>query len=167
MFEWLPYFRAHNMSNYNNETCEYDDNQMHLPDSFAYHSAMTPSITDMTRFDASEESFELARHMLAVWRKAARIMLTADYYPLTECKKYAMQFHNPDLQCGFFQILNNVKNTNNIYTLRLEKIDPDNYYLLVNSEDENKMILSGKQLVNGVDFTVNSHSAVLYFYERI
>ena len=46
MFEWIPYFRAHNMNWYNPETDDYDATSRPT-DRFSYYVAMTPALTEL------------------------------------------------------------------------------------------------------------------------
>jgi len=64
------------------------DKQERVPDRYSYYVAMAPAITDMTRFDAGEAAFALAKEMQAIWRKAAPYMLRTDYYPLTSAANF-------------------------------------------------------------------------------
>lgn len=83
MFAWIPYFRAHNMNWDNPETGAYDSENRPAD----HYAAMAPALTDMLEWDADEEAFALARQMQPIWRRAAGMMLSCDYYPLTECRK--------------------------------------------------------------------------------
>ncbi len=110
MFEWIPYFRAHNMS-WDRPDGTYGGN---MPvDEFAYQNALTPSVTSMIEWNDPEERFEIGRAFHPIWRKAAEIMLRADYYPLTETNAspadwYAMQFYDPERRDGFVQVIRNI-----------------------------------------------------------
>lgn len=168
MFEWIPYFRAHNMS-WDNADGSYG-HENHDPDEFAYYAAMAPSLTDMTEHDAPKEAMELAAKMQKIWRKAAERMLDGDYYPLTECRKsnedfYAMQFHNPDTGCGFFQILSNTCNRKSVFTAKLQAIG-DGVYTLTSSKDGSQMVVDAAQLREGLSFELPRRSSVIWFYEK-
>ena len=84
--EWIPYFRAHNMS-WDNENGTYDPLGNHPLDEFAYMNAMVPAMTNMLNATDDDAAFDLAIRMNAIHKKAAAYMLDGDYYPLTECKK--------------------------------------------------------------------------------
>ena len=168
MFEWIPYFRAHNMS-WDNADGSYG-HENHDPDEFAYYAAMAPSLTDMTEHDAPKEAMELAAKMQKIWRKAAERMLDGDYYPLTECRKsnedfYAMQFHNPDTGRGFFQILSNTCNRKSVFTAKLQAIG-DGVYTLTSSKDGSRMVVDAAQLREGLSFELPRRSSVIWFYEK-
>ena len=119
MFEWIPYFRAHTM-NWDNGEGGYENGGRPV-DLFAYHCALTPSVTSMIEHDSPQELFDLGRRFDPIWRRAADIMLTGDYYPLTECKRdpadwYAMQFNDPVRRIGFIQAIRNVAAENDSIT---------------------------------------------------
>ena len=168
MFEWIPYFRAHNMR-WDNPDGSYG-RENHAPDEFAYYAAMAPSLTDMTEHDAPKEAMALAIRMRKIWRKAAERMLDGDYYPLTECRKsnedfYAMQFHNPDTGSGFFQILSNTCNRKRVFTAKLRAID-DGVYALTAGDGESRMVVDAKRLREGISFELPRRSSVIWFYEK-
>ncbi len=111
MFEWIPYFRAHNMS-WDEPDGTYGGTGRPV-DEFAYQCALAPAVTSMTEWNGPENEFELGRAFIPVWRRCAEIMLRADYYPLTETNAdasswYAMQFFDPERGDGFAQIIRNV-----------------------------------------------------------
>lgn len=173
MFAWIPYFRAHNMNWDNPETGEYDASRFDsAPDSYAYYVAMAPSLTDMTKHDAPPQAFALARKMQAVWRKAAAIMLESDYYPLTVCRGsgedyYAMQFHNPDTEAGFFEMIRNNRCVNDLYCTRLRALDPGATYVLRNAESGEEHTCTGKELTEGIEFPLPVRSGAIWFYEKM
>lgn len=169
MFEWIPYFRAHNMSWDNPETGAY--NTSRKPDRYAYHAALAPAMTDMLTFDDTEEAFGLAREMKSIWRKAAEIMLDADYYPLTECRKsredfYAMQFHNPDTESGFVQTVSNNANQQPMFTAALQALNPDETYRLFNPESGESYTFFGDELSRGFQIKAARRSGQIWFYEK-
>ncbi|MBP5270096.1 MAG: alpha-galactosidase [Clostridia bacterium] len=82
MFEWIPYFRAHNMNWYDPSGGEYGGAE-HTPDAFSYMNAMTPSVTMMIKHDDPEELFAEARNFAALWRRASEYLTSFDYYPVS------------------------------------------------------------------------------------
>ena len=170
MFEWIPYFRAHN-TNWLEEDGTYSQ-AWHAPDRFSYFAAMTPALTDTTRYTAEPEAFALAREMQPVWRRAAELMLTGDFYPLTEMNGgaacfEAMQFHEPDAGKGFFEILNHARNAATAFTPRLRALDPDAMYRLTDALTGKTIDLNGSFLIEGVPFELPEHTAKLFFYEKM
>ena len=170
MFDWIPYFRAHNM-NWDLPDGSYST-ENHDPDDFAFHCALAPALTDMTHYTASDEAFALSRKWLPVWRAAANLMLTADYYPLTECRAsaedfYAMQFHRPDTDSGFFQVVSNVKNAEPRFTACLQALSPEASYRLTEAFTGEETLLSGAALSQGFHLACAPRTGRIWFYEKI
>ena len=169
MFEWIPYFRAHN-ENWCAEDGSYDK-QKRLPDKYSYYVAMTPALTDVTRFDADEASMALARRMQPIWRKAAQRMIGTDYYPLTDCRKssddfYAAQFHDPATQQGLLHMVNGSTATETDFAVRLKGLDPQITYVLTSAEEGRTWECTGAQLIAGVAVTLSKKTADIWFYDR-
>ena len=82
MFEWIPYFRAHNMNWYNPETKSYDGTER-TPDAFSFNNALTPSMTAMLAYGDPDNLYKETAAAVAEWRRAAEIELSGDYYPLS------------------------------------------------------------------------------------
>lgn len=123
MFEWIPYFRAHNMNWFDPETGKYDGKERE-PDTFAYYNAFAPSMTDMVRYDVDEEKARYVRNIHWRWRTLAKIMVEGDYYPITECRGstedwYAAQFDNPKTRCGFVILMRNADAEEDYFNLKL------------------------------------------------
>ena len=123
MFEWIPYFRAHNMNWFDPETGKYDGKERE-PDTFAYYNAFAPSMTDMVRYDVDEEKARYVRNIHRRWRTLAKIMVEGDYYPITECRGstedwYAAQFDNPKTRCGFVILMRNADAEEDYFILKL------------------------------------------------
>jgi hypothetical protein len=111
MFEWIPYFRAHTF-NWDNPDGTYGGSRP--VDAFAYQNAFAPALTSMIEWNDPDEMYALGRFYHPIWRRAAEIMMRADYYPLTETRMdasdwYAMQFYDPARKDGFVQIIRNIR----------------------------------------------------------
>lgn len=170
MFEWIPYFRAHNMNWLNPQTLTYGS-EWYAPDAFSYMAAFAPSMTDMTAWDADDAAKDLARTMIGIWRQVAPYMLSGDYYPLTICRKsaedfYAMQFHEQKTDSGFFQILSNARNPQRHFILQLKALDPQAFYRVTQLPNHCTVRYTGRQLSEGVDFELDAKSAVVCLYQK-
>lgn len=170
MFEWIPYFRAHNMNWYNPETDDYDSTSRPV-DIFSYYAAMTPALTDLLEWDADENAYALTRKMQPIWRKAAEMMLRGDYYPLTLCRASmedfcAHQFHDPAKEDGFIEIMRNNLCAEPAFTARFEALVPDGVYALTEAESGEIREFTGLQLADGLTVELPAHSGRIYFYER-
>ncbi|MCQ2432974.1 MAG: alpha-galactosidase [Clostridia bacterium] len=171
MFEWIPYFRAHNMS-WDDEEGNYGSGY-HPVDRFAFHCAMAPALTNMTTYDGPEEEYAAAAEMLPIWRRAAELELRGDYYPLTECKKdnrdwYVMQFDDPATGDGFVQLIRNTHTESDTFMLYMHVEDPEAEYFFENMENGDMMQLSGEQLKAGIPLTVeNPRQGIVWFYHTV
>ncbi len=167
MFEWIPYFRAHNY-NWCNADGIYDGGR-HRLDAFAYHNAMTPALTDMTEFYDDDELFAQGRAWHKIWRKAAHIMLDADYYPLTECRTDAtgwcgLQFDKDG--AGYVQALRNVHAPEDAVTLSLYVHDTDKTYTFTEVLSGEVRTVTGADLKQkGMTFAMPRKTAQMWFYE--
>ena len=169
MFEWIPYFRAHNQ-NWCAEDGSYD--MIARPvDRYSYYVAMAPALTDLLRYDADEAAYEMARQLQPVWRKAAKLMLGTDYYPLTPCNKssddfYAAQFLDPAKQEGFLHMVNGATAREESFTVCLKGLGPELTYVLTSAEQGNTWECSGAQLMAGVAVRLPKKTADIWFLER-
>ena len=169
MFEWIPYFRAHNMNWDNAENGTYE-NGGRPTDRFAFHCALTPALTSMFTYDDSEENFAIGREMDEIWREAAELELKGDYYPISECRCdphdwYAMQF-DYETECrGFVQAIRNTLAEGESYTLNIPCIHAGKTYTLTDRESGNTIKLSAEELAKGLTVSLPKRTGIIYFYE--
>ena len=167
MFEWIPYFRAHTM-NWDEPDGTYSG-QNHPVDEFAYHNALTPSVTSMLEWDDPEELCAIGRRFHPVWRRAAEMMLTCDYYPLTECRQsaedwYAMQFDGEDE--GFIQVIRNIGVKTDSILLH-PHTDITKTYTFTDLLGKRTITVDGKTLArDGWCETLPHRSGVVWFYTK-
>ncbi|MBO5219685.1 MAG: hypothetical protein J6C52_09660, partial [Clostridia bacterium] len=173
MFEWIPYFRAHNM-NWLEPDGSYS-RAGHTPDRFAYYSAFAPAMTDMTFYTDDAEKFALAKTMTALWRRCAELELTCDYYALTECRKsnedfYGVQFHDPERSAGFLHLAANSRCEAGEMTVRLHGLKPGAEYTFTRALDGGNEAevreISTEVLEAGVTFRIPAHTAEIWFYKE-
>ncbi len=167
MFEWIPYFRAHNKS-WDNKDGTYGT-QNCGGDRYSYHNAMTPALTNSLCYLDSEKYYQYARDMVPIWRRAAEIELRADYYPLTVCRKdphdwFAMQFDDPDERDGFVQVIRNTLVSEDVYLLKMKAVKPDAVYVFTNAETGETLRLLSAELNKGIEIRLERRTAVLLFY---
>lgn len=177
MFEWLPYFRAHVTSWDDYETGEYPypKGPVSFPaeqDKYAFYVALTPAITDMLDHRDSDERFALSRKMHPIWRKAAQLMLSCDYYPLTICRQsredfYAMAFYSPENGNGFLNVVSNNNNPETRFVAKLDMLEPECSYILTEAETEASRQFTGAQLASGLPVDLPKRSGILYFIQRL
>ncbi len=167
-FEWVPYFRAHTM-NWDNENGDYINGGKPV-DLFAYHNALTPAVTSMIEHNAVSEQFDLAKRFDPIWRKAAEIMLSGDYYPLTECKKdpadwYAFQFNDSQKKIGFIQIIRNTKTETNIFKTKIFIGEEAEKFEFENMETGIILNYNSYGLRDGFEVSIPPRSGVVWFYK--
>lgn len=168
MFEWIPYFRAHNM-NWLREDGTYDRTERD-PDRFSFYVAMAPALTDITSWKADKEALALSREMQALWRKTASYMIGTDYYPLTEvCRSsevfYAAQFHDAVSGMGIIHLINNVNAKKTDFSIQLRALDPNVTYVLNSYEHKKELHLTGAALLQQFHISMNAKSGDVWFYK--
>lgn len=167
MFEWIPYFRAHTKS-WDNAECNYCGIDCPV-DEFAFQNAMTPAITCMVEWNDNEQLYAVARRMLPVWRRAAALEMSCDYYPLTACRKdaadwYAMQFDGE--REGFIQIIRNVQVKTDSVTVA-PHVDVTKTYTFTDVLGKRSFTVSGADLAReGFNDKLPHRSGVIWFYEK-
>jgi len=165
MFEWIPYFRAHNQ-NWDEPDGTYGTKRKPV-DEFAFQNAMTPALTAMTKYTDTER-FALDRKMQPIWREAAELTLSGDYYPLTECRMdahdwYAMQFDDSDTGTGFVQVIRNILVEEDSYTVRMHT-EPGKTYTFTDRLTGNSFTKTADALAGGLTVTLPHRSGVVLFY---
>jgi hypothetical protein len=124
----------------------------------------------MVEYNDSDELFALAKKMDPIWRKAADIMLSGDYYPLTECRRspedcYAMQFDDPVRGIGFIQVVRNTLVISDSFTAR-PFADEEAEYAFENALTGEKFEISGAELKKGLAVLIPKRSGVIWFYKK-
>jgi len=165
MFTWIPYFRSHNMS-WDKPDGSYGGVSNPV-DEFAYQCTMTPAITSMTSYQDTER-FAVDRKMAPIWREAAALMLSGDYFPLTECRMdahdwYAMQFDDSDTGTGFVHVLRNVLVEEDTFTAWIHT-EPGRTYTFTDRLTGNSFTKTADELEAGLAVTLPHRSGVVLFY---
>ena len=169
MFEWIPYFRAHNMNWFDPETGKYDGKERE-PDTFAYYNAFAPSMTDMVRYDVDDATALKLRALQELWRKVAEVELDGDYYPITECRGstedwYAMQFDDTEKRHGFVQIVRNADAEEDTFLLKLPYIaDNCPTYHVYDSDNGTMTDYCPDDLKKGIEIKLDKHESKILLY---
>lgn len=172
MFEWIPYFRAHNMSWDNPKTGGYGGAGNRPVDEFAFHCALTPALTSMIKHFDDDKTFEMGIRMDAIWREAAELELSGDYYPMTPCNGdpgdwYAMQFDNSTEHRGFVQAIRNIHAEDDEFPVKMPCIYPDKKYVFTDRETGESFEYSSKELCDGFTVSLPKRKGVIFFYTVI
>lgn len=167
MFEWIPYFRAHTMS-WDNPDGTYGKTERPI-DEFAFHCALTPAITSTITCDDTEEHFAIAAKMQELWREAAELEMSGDYYPITECRGdahdwYAMQFDHEADGRGFVQVIRNILAEDDYYLLKMPCVREGKTYTLTNRENGEELTYTAEELAEGIEIELPKRTGVVYFY---
>ena len=167
MFEWIPYFRAHN-KNWDNPDGTYGQTDRDC-DEFSFHNALAPALTNMLFYQDDEEHFRISRKMVPVWRRAAEIELRGDYYPLTECRKdardwFAMQFDDPEKGDGFVQVIRNTLVEEDTFVFKMKAVKPGAAYRFENMETGEVMRIASDRLIAGIPLSLAPRSGQVWFY---
>ena len=169
MFRWIPYFRAHVWSWDDPVTGVYSK-ETQRNDEYAFYCALAPAITDMLRYNDDDALYALSKKMQPIWRQAAQLMLSCDYYPLTACREsqedfYAMAFYNQAAGKGFLNVVSNNRNPETEFTAVLDMLDADKTYTLTEAESGAAKTYSGKELL-AFKVILKPRSGVVYFIEE-
>ena len=171
-FAWIPYFRAHNMNWWNEEKGAYEVSAIvdkPDPDKFSYYVAMAPALSNVIRYCEKDEAFALAHEMHPIWRRAAKLMIGTDYYPLTPvCKSsddfYAAQFHDPETGEGLVHTVNGITAKETDFTLKLRGLDENATYTLTSTEAKTTVTMTGKELMEAFNVTMAKKTGDIWFY---
>lgn len=170
MFEWIPYFRSHNMS-WDKEAVTELGREWVENDEFSFQNAIAPAVTYMTWYDAPTEQKQRTITAEKLWRRAAELTLSGDYYPLTECNKsvsdwYACQFDDSNAGKGFLQLVRNYAAEADTLTV-FPKLWEGKRYVFENSSTGETFEMSAQELQKGFSITIPKRSGVVIFYEIV
>lgn len=140
-------------------------------DEFSFQNAMVPAVTYMTWYNAPEDQKARTRTAEKIWRRAARLTLDGDYYPLTECRKnaadwYVCQFDDSDNSRGFIQFIRNYASPDEDFTAQM-KVSDGKTYIFENSNTGEKFEMTSEELKNGFTVSIPKRSGVVFFYETM
>ena len=107
--------------------------------------------------------------MHPIWRRAAKLMIGTDYYPLTPvCKTsddfYAAQFHDPETGEGLVHTVNGNTAKETDFTLKLRGLDENATYTLTSTEAKTTVTMTGKELMEAFNVTMTKKTGDIWFY---
>jgi alpha-galactosidase len=170
LYQWIPYFKECTLSwdiVQPGEDLRFDKQE----DSFAYHCGLAAML--FPTLDIRREDYDLAtaRKMIAIWRRAAGLLLAGDYYPLTPFSRspgrwVAWQFDKPETGAGLLQAICLAECPEERFTAQLHGIDPERAYVFENAESGEKLEIQGADLAReGFTLTLSKRSGALWFYQ--
>lgn len=167
MHEWIPYFRSHNMT-WDAELCG-NGTVYKANDEFSFMNAIVPSVTSMIWYNGTDEEFETGIRMRKIWEKAADIILSGDYYPLSVCRKdyhdwYAVQFDDTDNGRGFVQYIRNTLAEDESFTAAM-LVNDGKIYTFTNAVTGETFTKSSDELKHGLTVSLPKRTGAIFFYE--
>ena len=172
LFQWIPYFKEATVSWDQNPT-GYDGRFDRVIDSFSFHCGMAAMLFATLDIRRDDYDFTLGRKMIAIWRRAAPLLLHGDYYPLTPFSRsgeqwVAWQFDRPELGEGLLQGIRLAACPQETFTLYPRSLNPEAEYLLENPETGERRRLSGAALLSeGLALSIPSRSGAMWFYKGV
>ena len=108
--------------------------------------------------------------MDSIWREAAELELSGDYYPISECRCdahdwYAMQFDNYKERRGFIQAIRNTLSEEDSYLVKVPCVHQGKTYTLTDRESGMSMTISAEELSSGITVKLPKRTGIIYFYE--
>ncbi len=161
LFEWLPYFKESTLS------WDLEGNPV---DSFSYHCGFGPMLMPFLEHCRSEEDYVLMRRMIAIWRRAAELMLNGDYYPLTPLHRtpaqwVARQFDSPENGLGFLQGIRLPDAPEETLIVHPQALLPEQVYHFENPETGETRDCTGQSVQdNGFAITLPKRQGAIWFY---
>ncbi|MGA2077322.1 MAG: glycoside hydrolase family 36 protein [Terriglobia bacterium] len=168
LFEWLPYFKDVTLSWDIDKPGRFDKQV----DSYAYHCAMAPMLALGLDIKRDDYDFAASQKMIAVWRRAAGLILYGDYYPHTPFRRspdqwVAWQFDSPEKGQGFVQAIRLPAAREATLTIHPKGLDSSVTYVFENSESGETREITGRDLLaGGFTFSLPARSGAIWFYRR-
>lgn len=168
LYEWFPYFKEFTLS-WDIGVKAYYDNRV---DSYSYHCAMAAMLWLTLDIRRDDYDYALARKMIAIWRRAAGLILEGDYYPHTPFHRSAekwvvRQFDCPETGCGLIQGIRLPAAPEATFTLHPKGLCPDRVYVFENAETGETQHVAGEDLIrNGFPLALPARSGAIWFYQN-
>jgi alpha-galactosidase len=166
LYEWIPYFKEFTLAWDLKGNARFD----HQVDSYSFHCGMAPMLFATLDIRRDDYDFELAQKMIAIWRRAAGLMLHGDYYPLTPFHRSAekwvvRQFDCPERGRGLIQGIRLPASEGETLTVHPRGIRSGVVYRFENAETGDKRELSADALIrDGFTFALPPRSGAIWFY---
>ncbi|MEZ4727386.1 MAG: alpha-galactosidase [Caldilineaceae bacterium] len=168
LYAWIPYFKEVTLSWDIHGKARFD----YQVERYAYHCGIGPMLAPGIDIRRDDYDYALARQMIAIWRRAAPLLVYGDYYPHTPFHRSAhewvvRQFDAPETGCGFVQGIRLPDAAAESFTVHLHGIQGDANYCFENPETGETSEISGEVLQhNGFTLALPARQGVLWFYRR-
>ena len=167
LFEWIPYFKEFSLS------WDVAGNSRFDPavDSYSFHCGFAPMLFATLDIRRSDYDFATAQRMIAIWRRAADLLLYGDYYALTPAGRspalwVARQFDSPETGAGLVQGIRLPAAPETELTVTVRGLDPTATYDFEEAETGAAHTLTGAQAAAGFTLTAAQRGGTLWFYRR-
>jgi len=166
MYEWLPYFRASTSSWDDPESGLYLEKKARKMDEFAFYCALSPVLGGGR---TETVGLGITARMYKIWRAAAELELSGDYYPITECRAsaedwYAAQFDDENKKAGFVLLIRNTCAEDDSYLLKMPCVHEGVTYTLTDRESGKERICTAEELIQGIKIDLPKRTGVIWFY---
>ncbi len=167
LYEWLPYFKGFTLS------WDSSGRVDHQVDSYSFHCGMAPMLAPTVDIRRDDYDFGLARKMIAIWRRAADLLLYGDYYAHTPFHRSAekwvsWQFDSPETGCGLVQGIRLPSAPEETLNIFLQGMKPEVRYVFEEAETSETRELDGAALLrDGFTLALPARSGSLWFYRTI
>jgi hypothetical protein len=126
-------------------------------------------MTSMIKHDAPKEDISEARKYSWIQKRAARLELDGDFYPLTECRAdpadaYAIQFDSPERNEGFVQIIMNHLSPDSVFRAFLHNVRDGRVYRFEDPVSGNAFEATADEIKRGLELKVDPGQALILFY---
>jgi hypothetical protein len=168
LYEWFPYFKESTPAWDIGGPARFD----HRVDSFSFHCGMAPMLYATLDIRRDDYDYALARKMIAVWRRAAPMMLYGDYYAHTPAHRsaeqwVARQFDSPETGAGLLQAIRLPAALDETLTIYPSGIEAEARYVFEEAESGEVRDLAGEALIEeGFTFALPPREGSLWFYRR-
>lgn len=171
LYEWLPYFREMTLSWDLEESTAAGLDASEL-DSFAFHCALAPMLglsLDIRRL--GDYDLDLVHKMIAIWRRAAPLVLRGYYYALTPPGRtgtewVGRQFCSADGHSGFVQLIRHARCKETACHVSLRRVRAERRYRFEEAESGIWRECAGNELAeDGFDLELAPRSGSIWFYE--
>ena len=172
MYAWLPYFKETSTS-WDLPASEANFAATGGVDRFAFHTGMGPMFAPALDIQRDDYDYAQLLELIALWRRAAELLVEGDYFPLTPFSKsgarwVAWQFDRPEVGDGFLQAFRHAACAEETMTVVLLALAPESEYLFENPESGERRTLSGAVLLrDGFTLALPARGAALWFYRRL
>ncbi len=168
LFEWIPYFKEFSLSWDLAGVARFD----HAVDSYSFHCGVAAMLFASLDGRRADYDFALAVEMIALWRRAACLVLNGDYYEHSPYHKsthewVAWQFDAPEAGNGLLQAIRMPAAEAATLTLHPAGIDGAAVYQFDNPETGESREVAGAELVaTGFTIALEPRSGAIWFYEK-